>query len=299
MSWPLLATPSDYSAQTQGLETSNYPTVCSPPSSGSYAAGNEIETSLYRTSASNKVIDAELDTLLSELAGLDSQPSTRHSSDSFQTGASPSYTPQSTLESQVYLAEHPYSPLNSDCSDDVYEDSAYSSPVGSVDYRSVACSPHMPASDWSVQNSAPAPTICPVTSTAWFSEQQAVSGSGWLPHFSSYEQGPPMTPTVSELLLDRASYFWSSNFSRLFSVCVLSFCKWRQVKWPGLFPYKINIIQLISMLCTYMPETAECVLARPWQIMLLFLPIMLLSSAPNSACYARRKNPLCPHWRHK
>ena len=208
MSWPLLATPSDYSAQTQGLETSNYPTVCSPPSSGSYAAGNEIETSLYRTSASNnKVIDAELDTLLSELAGLDSQPSTRHSSDSFQTGASPSYTPQSTLESQVYLAEHPYSPLNSDCSDDVYEDSAYSSPVGSVDYRSVACSPHMPASDWSVQNSAPAPTICPVTSTAWFSEQQAVSGSGWLPHFSSYEQGPPMTPTVSELLLDRASYF--------------------------------------------------------------------------------------------
>ena len=207
VSWPLLTTPSEYSVQTQGLATSNYPTVCSPPSSGSYA-GNDIETSLYQTSANNnKVIDAELDTLLSELAGLDSQPSTRHSSVPFQTGASSSYSPQSTLESQVYLAEHPYSPLNSDCSDDVYEDSAYSSPVGSVDYRSVACSPHMPATDWSVQSSAPALTTCPVTSTAWFSEQQAVSGSGWLPPFSSYEQGPPMTPTVSELLLDRASYF--------------------------------------------------------------------------------------------
>ena len=34
--------------------------------------------------------------------------------------------------------------------------------------------------------------------------------------------------------------------------------------------------------------------ARPWQIMLLFLPIMLLSSAPNSAYYACQKNPLYP-----
>lgn len=202
MSWPLLATPS---VQTQGLETSNYPTVCSPPTSGT---GNDIETSFYQTPVSNnKVIDAELDTLLSELVGLESQPSTRHSSASFQTGTSPSYTPQSTLETQVYLAEHPFSPLNSDCSDDVYDDSVYSSPVGSVGYTSVGCSPPMTAANWPSQSSAPAPlTTCPVTSTVWFPEQPAVSGAGWLPQYSSFEQAPPMTPSVYELI-DRTPYF--------------------------------------------------------------------------------------------
>ncbi len=204
MSWPLLVAPTA-SVQTQGLETSNYPTLCSPPTSGSYA-GNE--TSFYQTpSSSNKVIDPELDTLLSELAGLESRPSTRHSSASFQTGSSPSYTPQSTLESQVYLAEHPFSPPNSDCSDDIYDDSVYSSPVGSVGYTSVGCSPPMAAADWPVQSSTPAAhTTCPVTSTVWFPEQPAVSGAGWLPQYSSFEQGPPMTPSVYELI-NRTPYF--------------------------------------------------------------------------------------------
>lgn len=202
MSWPLLATPR---VQTQGCDTSNYPSVCSPPTSSSYAV-NDVETSFYQsppTSNSSKAIDAELDTLLSELVGLDSQPSTRHNS---QTGTSPSYTPQSTLESQVYLAEHPFSPPNSDCSDDVYDDSVYSSPVGSVGYASVGCSPPMTAADWPVQSSAL--TTCPVTSTVWFPEQSAVSGTGWLPHaqYSSFEQAPPMTPSVYELI-DKTPYF--------------------------------------------------------------------------------------------
>ncbi len=200
MSWPLLATPSV--VQTQGLETSNYSTACSPPTSGSYA-GHDVETSFYQTPpTSNKAIDAELDTLLSELVGLDSQPSTRHNS--FTGTSSPSYTPQSTLESQVYLAEHPFSPPNSDCSDDVYDDSLYSSPVGSVGYASVGCSPPITTVDWPAQSSAL--TTCPVTSTVWFPEQPAVSGTGWLPQYSSFEQAPPMTPSVYELI-DRTPYF--------------------------------------------------------------------------------------------
>lgn len=207
-SWPLLNTTNEFSIQTQGLTTSSYPTSCSPPTY-SYASS---ETSLYQTPSNNKVIDAELDSLLSELAGIESQPSTRHNSDSFQAGVSPSYTPQSTLESQVYLAEHPFSPPNSDCSDDLFDDSAYSSPIGSVGYRSTACSPPMPASEWPVQSPPDAPVTTqypvPVTSTVWFPEQPAVSGSGWLPQYNSFDQGPPMTPTVSELLLDRApNYF--------------------------------------------------------------------------------------------
>ena len=206
-SWPLLAT-HEFNVQTQGFATANYPTSSSPPAS--YASS---ETSLYQGPPSNsKAIDAELDSLLSELVGFDGESSTRHSSDSFQAGVSPSYTPQSTLESQVYLAEHPYSPPNSDCSDDLFDDSAYSSPVGSVSYRSTACSPPMTASEWAVNSppSAPATTQCPVpvTSTVWFPEQPAVSGAGWLPQYNSFDQGPPMTPTVSELLLDRApNYF--------------------------------------------------------------------------------------------
>lgn len=204
-SWPLLAPPREF-PQTQALPTTSYSTMFSPPS---YIC-NDVEYSLYPAPPSNsKSYDPELESLLSELVGPEpaSQPSTRHSSVSFQTGVSPSYTPQSMLESQVHLGEHPYSPPRSDCSDDAFnDDSAYSSPIGSVEYRSVT--PPLAASDWPIQSSAPAPTIqypVPVTSTVWF-EQPTVSGAGWLPQFSSITQGPPMTPTVSELLLDRAPF---------------------------------------------------------------------------------------------
>lgn len=205
LSWPQLATPKP--VQTRALPTTNYPT--SPPSSNCSIAS---EPSLYST-RSDKLIDPELESLLSEF-GLESGSSTRHSSDSFRTSVSPCYTPQPSLENQVYVGEHPYSPPNSDCSDDIFDDSAYSSPVGSVSYQSNLCSPPLPACpslEWSVQSPqtvAGVPPPCPVsTSVGWFQQTIPSSGSGWISQYSTFDQGPPMTPTVSELLLDRASYF--------------------------------------------------------------------------------------------
>ena len=203
LSWPQLATP-----QTRALPTANYPT--SPPSS-TYSFASE--PSLYPSTTDSKLIDPELESLLSEF-GLESGSSTRRSSDSFRTSVSPCYTPQPSLENQVYLGEHPYSPPNSDCSDDNFDDSAYSSPVGSVGYQSNVCSPLVPSCsslEWSVQSPqtiAAVPPPCPVTtSVGWFQQTVPSSGSGWMTQYSTFDQGPPMTPTVSELLLDRASYF--------------------------------------------------------------------------------------------
>ena len=93
------------------------------------------DLSLYPPPAvAEKVIDPELEDLLSEF-GLESpQTVSRHGSDSTL-----SYTPQPTLENQVFLGEHPYSPY-SDCSEELSDNSACSStcpsPSSSTSYPS-------------------------------------------------------------------------------------------------------------------------------------------------------------------
>lgn len=193
-SWPMFAPPNNFTDQSQGF-SSNYPTMCSP----SYTPYNS-ETSLYPSPSGkplNVDLPVDLDLLDDFLSELDSEPSTRHNSDSFPAGVSPGY-PANVLESQVYLAEHPYSPPDSDSSDDIFErDSAYSSPVGSVGHnsRSAMSSPPMPA-DWHVPS--PPTTQCPVNSTVWYAEQPPTTAADcWAPNqFTPF--GQPQT--VSDLL---------------------------------------------------------------------------------------------------
>ena len=152
--------------------------------------------------------DSSLDEILTML-GLESSASTtptmsRCSSDS--PLASANYvTPssQSILESQLPLAEHPlvdrpFSPL-SDCSDELFEDSAYSSPCSSSSSRSYNCSPLPPVQgistgcEWTPAQSSslPCSQYPPVTSAcnwmAGYGPQCATAGFGYL----AFQPSPP------------------------------------------------------------------------------------------------------------
>ena len=113
-----------------------WPRISSPPPlQPPQPCYSHSDLSLYPPpAAAEKVIDPELEDLLSEF-GLESpQTVSRHGSDSTL-----SYTPQPTLENQVYLGEHPYSPY-SDCSEELSDNSACSStcpsPCSSTSYPS-------------------------------------------------------------------------------------------------------------------------------------------------------------------
>lgn len=200
-SWSQLSTQDGVSQPVQTIAMSTVSYTTSPlPSTNAILA----ESSLYATQtvADSKQMDSELESLLSEF-GLDSSfPSTRYSSGSYSPGS----TSRSSLESQVCLGEHPYSPPYSECSDELFEDSsAYSSPISS---QNNVCSPPVSSIDWPVPS--PQNTRCPVTSMCDYSQQHSVPsyGCGWMtPYISTFNQVPPMTPTVSELLMNTPTYF--------------------------------------------------------------------------------------------
>lgn len=176
------------------------------------------QSSFYSSSESNLCplsrqssprIDPELESLLSELeSGPPSLPISRHGSFESVCTAPSCTPPLSTLEAQVYIGEQAFSPY-SDYSDEM--DSAYCSPGNSaqvsyccsptnLDSMPVWCSSDLlpplnttcmqevrqgmisPRCNWVSQDTAPLATANAVSST------------------SVYDQGPPMTPTVSQLL---------------------------------------------------------------------------------------------------
>lgn len=198
--WPVINT----TAQSVALST----TTISSIQSSFYS-----ESNLWKSSSEpqhSPRIDPELESLLSELeSSPPSLPISRHGSfESVCTG--PSCTPPlSTLEAQVYIAEQAYSPY-SDYSDEL--DSAYCSPGNSAQV-SYSCSPtnrnlnSMP--DWCSTDLLP-----PLNTTCmqevgqgmisprcnWVSSQDAPLTTSATSNTSVYDHGPPMTPTVSQLL---------------------------------------------------------------------------------------------------
>jgi len=204
--------------QTFGVATTNYPTYSShPPMQHSYSDPN---INLPTTEASMIDDDDLAAILLSELHDVPTQPAV--ASRPASGSVTPCYTPQPTLESQVGLAEHPYSPY-SDCgSDELYSDSAYSSPVG------YSCSPApmvsvpsaISSNHWttSVQSPPMVMAQCSVacgnnswmempesfhpdplsTSCSWIRDCQPLTVTSTMP--AVVDQGPPATPTVLQFL---------------------------------------------------------------------------------------------------
>lgn len=226
-SWPELPLPpSQPSAapQTSGVATMNYPTYVShPPMQHSLSDPN-----LYPPTGGPGIDDdVDLDALLSDFNGMpDQQPvSSRHTSGS----VTPCFTPQPNLETQVAIAEHPYSPY-SDCgSDELYGDSAYSSPTN------YSCSPVPPvatvpsavsSANWTTSVHSPpmVMTQCSIAcSSSWmempgsFHADPLTTGCSWVPGCSPLttvnapipavvDQGPPATPTVLQFLSEWGPY---------------------------------------------------------------------------------------------
>lgn len=226
-SWPELPLPpSQPSAAplTCGAATTNYPTYMSHPS----MQHSLSDPNLYPPTTSGPGIDdVDLDALLSDLNGIPVQQpvSSRHTSGS----VTPCFTPRPNLESQVVIAEHPYSPY-SDCgSDELYGDSAYSSPT------SYSCSPVPPmatipsavsSTSWTTSDHSPPMVMaqCSVAcSSSWmdmpgsFHADPLTTGCSWVPDCSplttvnapmpaNVDQGPPATPTVLQLLSEWGPY---------------------------------------------------------------------------------------------
>ena len=182
---------------------------------------SSVQTNFYSTSSetncsSSRSIDPELESLLSELeSGHSSLPISRHGS--FESVSTrPSCTPPlSTLEAQVYIGEQAFSPY-SDCSDEM--DSAYCSPGNSAQV-SYCCSPtNLP--DWCPTDLLP-PLNINTTCMQEVGQQGMISPRcNWVSqdnhltidtasatsNTSVYDQGPPMTPTVSQLLEQYNTY---------------------------------------------------------------------------------------------
>ena len=148
----------------------SWPNITPPPAAASYHQPqlhySYSEASLYEPPTMKKIIDPELEDLLSEFGLTPPHTMSRCGSES-----APSYTPQPTLESQVYLGEHPYSPY-SDCSDELFDDSAYSSPSSSASYTD-GCITTSGSCEWMSPNTFPS---------------------------TCNDQGLPTTPTVSQIL---------------------------------------------------------------------------------------------------
>lgn len=184
------------------LHSSTWPLITPPsacPTSSSFFARSESQLCLPPSEPS-RPIDPELESLLSELE-CHSVPLSRHGSfESVHTGSSCT-PPLNTLEAQVYVAEQAFSPY-SDYS--AGSDEFDCSPQGSTQ-MSYSCSPVMP--DWSAGDLLPpVPTNC-------MREEVGMRCGGWVSPdaplltintssslTSVYDQGPPMTPTVSQLL---------------------------------------------------------------------------------------------------
>lgn len=222
-SWPELPLPPSQpcaAPQTSGVATANYPTYVNHPS----MQHSLSDPNLYPPPTGGPGIDddVDLDALLSDFNEMpDQQPvSSRHTSGS----VTPCFTP--TLEAQVVIAEHPYSPY-SDCgSDELYGDSAYSSPT------SYSCSPVPPvvtvpsavsSANWTTSVHSPPMTMtqCSIAcSNSWmempgsFHADPLTTACSWVPDCSPLttpmpavvDQGPPATPTVLEFLSEWGTY---------------------------------------------------------------------------------------------
>jgi hypothetical protein len=194
--------------QSAGLPTSAYPTTATPSSLYAAAAPEPSNVCLSPQQPAQP-IDPELESLLSELEGSLS----RHGSfDSVCTGTLSSTPPINNLETQVYLGEQMFSPY-SDYSDEL--DSAYCSPVEAESTRVSYNSSPMPS--WvEVADMLPAVTSscmqdmemvssrCNWESTPLITTTATSTSSSSLS--SVYDQGPPMTPTVSQLLQQYNQY---------------------------------------------------------------------------------------------
>lgn len=183
--WPLISASALQSVMDRSAcSTSFYPALVSP-------------------SSSSPPIDPELESLLSEFE-CPSVPISRHGS--FESVCTrPSCTPPlPTLEAPVYMPEQAFSPY-SDYSDEL--DSAYCSPNGSTQV-SYTCSPTSFSSsmpDWCATDLLPPlNTTCmqPESRCNWVSQDASPLTITSTSSVSSLydDQGPPMTPTVSQLL---------------------------------------------------------------------------------------------------
>lgn len=197
--------------RTFAAATTNFPTYTSSHPSMQYSYS---ESSLHPpTSVAG--FDDYLAALLDELP---QQPamSSRHTSDS----VTPCLTPQPTLdlEAQVGLAEHPYSPYSDCYSDELYGDSAYSSHNCSPVATSTCAMTS--AADWTSVHSLPlAMPQCSVAYSAsgYPSSLPLTTGCSWMqadcplttvnaPMPAVFDQGPPATPTVEQVLSEWGSY---------------------------------------------------------------------------------------------
>ena len=193
--------------QSVGLPTCNLPTNTTTFSSS--------EPNLcFPPAQPFQPIDPELDCLLSEFESpTPSVPLSRRGSFESVCDTLLYTPPPSTTLETPYCGEQVYSPY-SDCSDEL--DSAYCSPSESarVSYN---CSPtnlsvaNSTMSDWTLASSDWLP---PVSSTCVQDMCVISSGCGWVSPDPApltvpsnvasaptiYDQGPPMTPTVSQLL---------------------------------------------------------------------------------------------------
>ena len=213
-SWPELPLPPSQppaAPQTTGLPTTNYSTYSShPPMQYSYS-----DPSIYTPPTSTAApIDDEFD-IASLLSDFDSDvPTQQHMSSQPASGSvTPCYTPQPTLETQVALGELPFSPP-SDCgSDEIYGDSAYSSPI------SYSCSPApmvVSSTNWIPLVHSPPMMMaqcsiaCSTTPCNWMDTPMSLpvtTDCTWMapltvpdPMPTVVDQGPPATPTVSQVL---------------------------------------------------------------------------------------------------
>lgn len=209
--------------QTCGEATTNYPSYVNHLS----MQHSLSDPNLYATTTGGPGIDDfDLAALLSDFNGspVPQPDSSRHTSGS----VTPCFTPQTNLESQVIIGEHPFSPY-SDCgSDEIYGDSAYSSPTN------YSCSPVPPmatipsavsSTNWTTPVNSP-PIVMAQCSVACSSSWMEMPGSlhvdplttccSWAPECSQLttvnapmptvvDQGPPTTPTVVQFL---SEYEW-------------------------------------------------------------------------------------------
>lgn len=212
--WPVIATTAS-PVQSVGLPTTNI----SVQQSSSMYTGSDSNICLSMSRAPSSRIDPELESLLSELE-CPSVPISRHGSfDSVCTA--PSCTPPLSTLDPVYMAEQQVFSPYSDYSDEL--DSAYCSPNGSAPSSaqvSYSCSPtnltsSMP--DW-----CPTDLLPPMNANCLQEVGMISSRCNWVSQDSSpltittstttssvsspFDQGPPMTPTVSELLQQYNQY---------------------------------------------------------------------------------------------
>ena len=182
------------------LHSSTWPLITPPTctTSSSFFARSESQ---LPTSEPSRPIDPELESLLSELE-CPSVPLSRHGSfESVHTGSSCT-PPLNTLEAQVYVAEQAFSPY-SDYS--AGSDELDYSPPGSTQ-MSYSCSPvnltsTMP--DWSAGDLLPPVPMREEVGMrcGWVSPDAPLLTIDTPSSLTSvYDQGPPMTPTVSQLL---------------------------------------------------------------------------------------------------